>query len=379
MSETKLHDKPAKERVQFLDSLKFIIMIGIFCRHFMQIFYQCCDIKPPINQVVEEVIHSPFAIIIDSTFFLYFFYIISGYFATQKKVHTIKQLFLIWLKRYLRFLIPFFVINLMIYAVYALGCFPTQEMSGTLNNQWLGNYYGADMNIITVIRESLLLGAAFNSPFWMIAPLFLGTCLVYSYNYCITKWNPYCCTAIYAVAMATLYISGWIENFQISCICFGGVLLDKIWKKWKGTGSLPATVAIIIIVLLQAGLHSVGYNVLTRYVQDVNVFAPSAIWSCIYAFFIILLLKYSCFLKGILESNILRKISHLSFAIYVLHWPILCSVSLYLYKVLITGMSYTVMMAVNFSITAIAVFVLAKLYNITIEKWENKFLHKRNI
>jgi|GEM_PF-987325 len=174
---------PKNNRLIYLDSLKYIFCLMIFWTHFTGVFWTMCEVKPDLRVELQALFHPPFSILVDSNLALYGFCILSGYLAAHKKIKDLKDLFKQFLMRYIRFVIPFFFINLVVFITYYTMGFPTQISSQLLHNAWVGTYYNHAPTITELIKSSLTMSGDLNGPLWMMKYIFGGTCLIYIYNF----------------------------------------------------------------------------------------------------------------------------------------------------------------------------------------------------
>ncbi len=174
---------PKSNRLIYLDSLKYIFCLMIFWTHFTGVFWTMCEVKPDLRAELQALFHPPFSILVDSNLALYGFCILSGYLAAHKKIKDIRDLFKQFLVRYIRFVIPFFFINLLVFITYYTLGFPTQISSQLLHNAWVGTYYNHAPTVAELIKSSLTMSGDLNGPLWMMKYIFGGTCLIYVYNF----------------------------------------------------------------------------------------------------------------------------------------------------------------------------------------------------
>lgn len=105
------------------------------------------------------------------------------------------------------------------------------------------------------------------------------------------------------------------------------------------------------------------YNELIQ-VFDIHFTKISFIHNAIFyqtvaCFLIIYGIETSDILKKIFSLKVFDKISSISFGIYLIHWPLICSFSALFYNILYTRVSHNVACTYVFAVTTIILFILA--------------------
>lgn len=369
----------SKERILWLDGLKFCAALGILTGHYWCAFYRFCNVKPDLNTFIVMIFNKPLSFAMNGTYFILIFCIMSGYLARQKKINSLKELLITILKRYLRFALSLMTVYLFIYLLSRLFGFYTAEVGDALSNEWLSKYYRTGISLREVIIYAFSLSPAMNGPLWTLKYIFIGTCIVYVYNYFYMKWNPAYINAIagtmciaYSLYMIILGEAGLQNRYLFSIACVSGIVLDKIWNATKLSikwGQFVSTVIMIGILDLVNGRHNFWIGLIAKYVKVPDFMALNTFWFFIYAFGLLICINGTKWLKNLLGSNLLSQISHLSFQVYIFHWPMICSFSMFLYLHLIHKFSYTVTFLLNLVITLAAVIAWAKIYGLTVDKY----------
>ncbi len=368
-----------KEHIGWLDSLKLITAFGIFLGHYWCAFYGLCEVKPDLNEMIVIVISKPLAFSINGSYYIYIFCILSGCLAKRKKVNNLKELLSAIINRYLRFVFSLFFANFCVYLILIFNGFFTVEVGKALSNDWLSKYYCIDIDIISVIEYAFLLSPKLNGPIWTLKYIFIGTCAIYVYNYLYTKWRgPYVNITFAIVSIAfCLYIimfseEGLQNRYLFSVSCFSGIVLDKIWRKkdhYSKKKQIIFSILLIGILDLVNGRHDLWVGWLEKYFVIPNFVFFNLFWYFLYGFAFLICINKINWIKKILGSGCFNKINGLSFQIYIFHWPLICSFSLFVYLKLIDRFSYTSMWILDLLLTMFVMIVWTKLYNITIEKY----------
>lgn len=367
-----------KQHIRWLDSLKLLSALGIFLGHYLCAFYNLCEIKPDLNEMIVTILRGPLGFLTNGSYCIYIFCILSGYFAKRKKVHNLREVWTAITSRYLRFAFSLLFANLFIYLIFCCNGFYTVEVGTELSNSWLAKYYSFNIDMALVIKGAFLFSPKLNGPLWTLKYIFIGTCMIYIYNYLCEKWRRAYIDAAFAIAGIAfcLYViifreEGLQNRYLYSVACFGGVILDKIWEKenfYSNKKQIIFTVILIGILDLVNGRHNLWLNWLEKYIVIPNFMFLNLFWYFIYGIAFLICINKVNWIKNILELECFNKINNLSFDIYVFHWPLTCSFSLFVYLQLIGNFSYTGTWVLNLLLTVFVVIAWAKIYDITIEK-----------
>lgn len=233
-------------------------------------------------------------------------YVISVPVYKQKDFEKVQQTLF---KRYPRLELPVFFSSVISYILYTRGYF-NQEVEDALGNQWLMGKYTEPLTLKNLFLTSLIKvwwnrDASFNAPFWMLQILFLGINII----------------------------------LLISAFC------------------LP-------------GYSSIVIKVITYTFRENTFVCNGSFYNIVGSFLLIFSLMGMEKVKECFEkSKILNGVSEISFSVYLVHWPIVCSLSCFLYlKLQEMNIGKNIVCTVVFVITVIVVAIVAKIFNKFVEK-----------
>ncbi|MBE6002729.1 MAG: hypothetical protein E7232_01375 [Lachnospiraceae bacterium] len=383
-------------RLLYLDSLKYIFCLIIFWTHFTGVFWTMCEVKPDLRPELQILFLPPLSILVDSNLALYGFCIISGYLASFKKISSLKELLLQLAGRYIRFVVPFFFINVITFVMYYTLGFPTLISGELLHNSWVSTFYNHPYGIDELIMASLTMDGTLNGPLWMMKYIFGGTCLIYIYNYIKNllcggysseKKSP--AAAFVNVSALILMVISFIfppepNFFHLVLVLLGAVMMfldGFIKEKLTSGGKAPACdiifmiVALIPIVLDAGGL----VNFLSPFVSRnfpalLPYFTWNMYWVIGFSFFLILGIMNCSFLQKILEQGIMKRLAPTNFSVYLIHFPLICCLSLKLYVLMVNRISYTREFIIITAVTFIGLFAAAPVYELTVGKLQNRVI-----
>ncbi|MCM1143589.1 MAG: acyltransferase family protein [Lachnoclostridium sp.] len=351
-----------------MDSLKLLACIGVFWSHFARVYILRSEVGAlEINGGVTAFINLASAFL-NGDFWVCVFCIVSGYLACRKKIENIKELLIsLWI-RYLRFVFPFVAMALFVCFLSVTAGFPTAEYEEILQCGALANSYKTAISVKTLLQSVFLFHSVLNAPMWMMQPLFLGNCFLYCYQYATRKTNKRLKMAAMAFVFLLCMVAGRkVRNLLYVACCFLGYFLGQ--KEYLGKNTKIKTVILLGLLVLLSGGQDGILKIAANVMPIPSILYLGTYWHILYAFCMLELVYQTQAFQKVLEWSGFRKLSNLSFAIYMIHWPLICSVSLLLYGWLCGIFSYTVTFFFNFIITNALVFAIAKIYTMTWEKW----------
>lgn len=378
----------SSKRLYYLDSLKYIFCLMIFWAHLAGVFWTLCDPRPALRPELERLFTYPLSVLVDSSLALYGFCILSGYLASFKRTraqHLLPQL----LARYLRFVVPFFFINLVAFILYYTVGYPTAEASALLHNAWLATYYTHPPTIPELLRATVTLDGDLNGPLWMMNYILLGTCIIYLYNAVEQKLPfrlfQFTCLAVFVYSFFHLPEPNF---FHVHLVLMGLILrkLDDALKAWltqhEKDGHPLLRFFFLLLVLLPialdaGGLQRVLYPFFRAHCPSIApVFIWNAYWVMLFSFSLIVGVMNCPPLQRALEWAPLKRVAPMNFAVYLVHFPLIASLSLHLYLRLVNRISYSKVFVILTVVSFAALFLTSWLYEQSIGKLQDKIVKK---
>ena len=378
----------SSKRLYYLDSLKYIFCLMIFWAHLAGVFWTLCDPRPALRPELGRLFTYPLSVLLDSSLALYGFCILSGYLASFKRTraqHLLPQL----LARYLRFVVPFFFINLVAFILYYTVGYPTAEASALLHNAWLATYYTHAPTIPELLRATVTLDGDLNGPLWMMKYILLGTCIIYLYNAVEQKLPfrlfQFTCLAVFVYSFFHLPEPNF---FHVHLVLMGLILrkLDDALKAWltqhEKDGHPLHRFFFLLLVLLPialdaGGLQRVLYPFFRAHCPSIApMFIWNAYWVMLFSFSLIVGVMNCPPLQRALEWAPLKRVAPMNFAVYLVHFPLIASLSLHLYLRLVNRVSYSKLFVILTVVSFAALFLTSWLYEQSIGKLQDKIVKK---
>lgn len=339
------------KRLAHLDGLKGLAAFCVMTGHFYLLFQQS---MPDAVHAMERI---PLAnLLMNGQFAVCLFVVISNYiFAKSLDSHfDLQSLQQRLLKRYFRLAIPIAFIVFVVLVMYYFDLFHTVD----LPNEKLHKYW-KDLSASSFLKQAIFSPLGYSkviSPCWMLKFIFLGNMFIALLSIIVkgkglrTKLLLY----FFACVLCLHFSSQWI------CAFAGGALYELDKEKvthWRGIPLLSLLISVIVAALPE------------------SVFSRGNIWyntvAAVLMFWSIMRLPR---MQYILEHKICRFLGVQSLAIYLVHWPILCSLSCTLY--LYNGMSYNWSLIQNLALTVLVTMFASVLYTRYVNKWAEQIINK---
>lgn len=330
-------------RIQYIDGLKGIGALMVFFTHYrmMGLFYP--------NSVF---LHNPFfRLVMCGDLAVHIFLIVSGFsiaLSITNKLNSpnLKELQKLILKRYFRLALPISLILVINGVLYCLGAFPAHEWVAQLGAHENAIHAYQDLGIFRLPLAILFCPIGVNygwlSPVWMLKYIFLGTFLVVALRIgtnglklkLIIFWN-----------ILFLCIFAFVSEYYVS-IVFGNFLLEM--------NSKIKTNELLAFLLL-----ALGITMFIATKQNINVVVSILLVSSVFL---------SDMLKKVFSFRGFLWLGSISFSLYLIHHPLICSFSLWLGRDVLHFSNPYVNSFCLFCITFLFLLILSNLYTIYFER-----------
>lgn len=366
-------------RIEWLDGLKGIACILIFIHHFCLAFYPAIhygnNVSSKLNGIDTFLSTSPLSVILNGNFLVCLFCIISGIvisiqiISIKDKEKTSEVIF----KRYFRLMIPLFPIGILVYLMLRFNLFSNIELANYTNSPWLGQYYNNSISFIETLKlifiDTWFYGSdILSNAYWMLSQLFYGTFLsiilsMISWKYGKHTWIIYLILALFLI------------NNTLAASFVLGTLIAWLYKKKL---IIPNKYIGFISLLIGTFLGGYPSGIIPNNIYSFLNFETYVTWHIIGAFLTIYGIWNINLLQRILSHNIFQKLGSVSYSLYLIHIPLLFSITTFIFiKIINIGYFYSTL--ITFILSIIILIIISYFYNKYIEKIslfiQNKFLN----
>ena len=242
-----------REYKGYITGLKGIACLFVMFGHFLGLYKYAQEFTPRIP-LLDSVLDSQLSFILNEGYWLYLFFVISGYLVAKSKVNTIRDVALKSISRFLRFSFPILFVYVIIYLIGALIGFHSAETSGLFQNeQYQSAFFGgcsiSDV-LLSPIKVLLLGDVALNSPYWVLRGMFVASLSIYALKYCysymIKKNHEALC---FSALILITFVSSLITPIITACLM--GMLIS-FYEENQGDINKKPYFAVWIMVILMA-------------------------------------------------------------------------------------------------------------------------------
>jgi peptidoglycan/LPS O-acetylase OafA/YrhL len=300
-------------RVDFLDGIRGWASLMVLFSHLIMAFLALSTVEYQKRYLL---------FISDGHLAVLTFFVLSGYALSAGHVFRGKgDLALSTVARYFRLCVPIFVTTMLAYVLLELGLFFNLKaaISPATSLGWLGTFYKFDPSFVNALKFSFFDvffsydgGSTYNASLWTMPIELAGSLVIYAYlgifrNTSRVFWLPTLAFAIYLQ----------FNNPFLSCFVFG-YLIAELNFNFRKVNSVTLE-GISILLFSSVPIISTFYR-------------PTQNWkTSLMAVVLVLSVSYSKYLRAFFTCFFSRFLGKISFPLYLIQVPIICSWSSYLF------------------------------------------------
>ena len=352
-----------KEYFPYIDGLKIIACGMIVCYHYLAVYRDAITFGPAIPWL-DAVCFSRLGFLTDQgqAFWLYLFFIASGFLLSNRSIASFPQLFQSCLMRFFRFAIPMLFSCLVIWLVGILFGFHNAETDVLFDNPWFRSAYRSPVTLSDALLspvQVLLLGKSrINTPYWVISKIFYASLLIYLLQYLTHSANYALRFTVFCAAAVLIWP---LEREMGACLVGAATLqLRFLLPKGKWTSFLSLFFAF-------------GFLFAYLYLLYRRPEYSKPLVSCFFAA-AFLFTDSTDPVRRLFSSSILSRLNRLSWGIYSFHWPLICSVGSLLLLRATPGIGLASAYGLCCFMCVCLTLLLSLLYHRSLERLSDHFL-----
>ena len=351
------------KRIYYIDGLKGLAALSVFSWHFT---LSTGHIYMPMNELCNNPITK---FLIDGGLAVCMFILLSGFsnsLSIAKKSTTISNAKDTIVKRYLRIAVPIAPILIIIFLMRCLGLMQNYEFAEWASWERATHSYSiSTFNYLLPLRliKAILVSpmgdtTGLDLPSWMLKYILLGS---------------------YIVLMLHIMTHGMRMRNKIGIACFVMFICGYMISPYY----IPMIAGFILLIvnpyLLQTNykyiisIFSFGFAICCYYFIPQIKFPLNGVITAIFLFIAVMT---NPILQKILSFGLFKKLGRVSFMVYLVHMPIICSLSHFLFMH-IPIIDMATLSLIIYIITTIVVIVVAYLATIWIEEKMSKSIINR--
>jgi peptidoglycan/LPS O-acetylase OafA/YrhL len=379
-----------KKRITWIDGLKGAASLFVVFHHFIMGYY------PAAYQGAAAMTHlsgnleinfaqSPLAFFTIGDLWVSVFCLVSGFVISYQVFHMTQtgQFSKSLLKRYPRLMLPVFALSAIVYVMLHLNLFWNGQAAMLSGSEWLAQFYQNKTTISDLLFSSIadtwIVGMAtlYSNAFWMLADLFAGSFMAYILAAMGRGMNGRILYVYIGVALVYLSTNSRLTNFAL------GVLIAYIIERFgeriqihKNIGVMVGGIMIITSVIL--GAYPVGceptnaYRFLNHLPDRLN---PVYFYHMLAAALLVMGIYLFRPLAKLLSSRPFLFLGKISYSIYIIHIPVLFSLSAWLLtRLMAMTHHYNRSAGLVFIISMLVIVSLAWVFYQLVEKNSSKLI-----
>lgn len=292
--------------------------------------------------------------LINESFYLYLFFVVSGFLIAHSKVKDIKDLAVRFVSRFLRLALPILGACILILLFSKIVPFYSDDTVSIFENSWLQSAYSERLTVwdafLSPIHVLIFGKVAFNSPYWVLSSMMFGSLVIYLLSYIKSKLSSDILRLI--VDLAFVAAAFFLDKIIFACL-IGSLIFcyeEKIYSLLKSK-----------LLLCLLGIPAFAVCLLHMVYGAILFFG----W-------MIIAIPRLTYVKRVLEIMPLRFLGNISFGIYSFHWPIFCSVGCLVMMKLWSGGGDGFAVLIAILVTIALTLAISVAYNYLVEITSNK-------
>lgn len=371
------------ERNNSADALRGIAALNVTIFHFIGAFYPSIlhnnfpGLFPPQqnSSIYLDILSSPFvSLFYNGHFAVIIFFVLSGYVLTMPYFKSGEPDYIKLKKRltgrYFRLNIPIIFAIFFSLFLYKSNLYFNNAAAQISSSEWFSGYLVNNMGFINALEDSLYKAIVFSysdfvPPLWTVGIEFIGS--IYILCYFILKPRKY--SLIFTLSLLVLIFMLHKDAYTYYFLFFVGASINRFNLK-------KSYLNLFFILGIYFGAfqyNSIIYDFLPKLTfRGHEYFESNSFYNGIGAFFLVTAVVNG-FSHNILNKRPLVFLGKISFALYLLHFIVLGSLSSYIY---ISFEQNTTLLILNLLIYLAICFILATIFERYIDRFAINFSHK---
>ncbi len=351
-------------RLEHLDGIRGLAAFAVFVCHFIQVFLPhvyYLDQTGGHGLWEDEFATSPFNIIVNGNFAVCLFFVLSGYVLSHRFLASgdIEGLRRLAAKRYLRLALPVLAAVLLAWAILAMDGYSYGEIK-PITRSGMTDAYATFIPFWGAVGDGAI-GAFFNGSWrldpvlWTMQTELYGSFLVFGmlalFGGMGWRWP------VYAAAIAIFYNSYYLA------FILGVVLADyQLQASDRDAPLLMTLLAVALGIAFGSYPYYGAEHGLWSIMPDIGSAHKPVFYHILGAALLIQAANHFSRVRQALKHPLCRFLGRISYSLYLIHFPLVCSISAGLALLFFPHMNYSMAITLAFLISVPLVIALATLF-----------------
>ena len=364
-------DKPYL--IPYFDGLRGVAAFVVLLAH------MACAIYPALVSgtkdlsglsILAKLARTPFSLFTAGNSAVCIFFVLSGYVMAMLSNRSNESFIAMSVRRYLRLAGPAVVSCLLSAWLLKHSLYFNQSIADVTASSWLKQWFLFNGHYHAALREGLISifqfpNSTYNSNLWTLYTEFWGSLSIFFLFH--TVKNQY--LRLFSFLLGTLIVLFLYRHYGFFCMFAGATLfhIQQLIHPFFKTKRLNL-ICLLIGFFLCSYPDFAPYNKIVTY--DWITFGYQATWyHSAGAILIVYFMHYSDIFKKIFSLPLFLWFGKISFSLYLIHLPIICSVGSLVISLSHSSLPYNVMSILFIIITTTVSLAFAQLYTLTIDKF----------
>lgn len=381
-----------QKRILWIDGLRGMACLCIVLHHFVMGYVPGAysgdvGVAHLSNGMERAFAQSPLSFFTIGDFWVTIFCMVSGFVIANQvyRMTSEEQLSKALFKRYPRLMLPVAAVSVLVFFMMQVGLFYNDVAAAQTGSEWLAMFYNEKASLrelfFGTVADTWFVGMqlTFSNAFWMLNELFIGSFVAYILAVIGKKQQT---RMLYLYGFFTLVFLSMNSRYAAFSI---GVALALVFAKWaelwlSKKGSALIGVALMVVAVL-LGAYPVGMVPTNAY--RLLILPESSPMGSYYFYHI---LGAACLMLGIglckplikaLSLAPLQLLGKISYSVFLVHIPILFSLSAWIFvTVLSSGVGYSMAAGMTLLTSVAAVLLIGWLFYRFVEMPCQNLVHK---
>jgi peptidoglycan/LPS O-acetylase OafA/YrhL len=347
------------KKIDYYDGLRGVAALIVFFDHLALTLLPTLltGEQSQMHRSVEGLLAvTPLAVLWCGHFGVCLFFVLSGLVLALFSSKTLLSIPAQCVRRYLRLIGPILATSFLAWLLLKVGLYYNDQAAPITKSGWLSMWYHFEPNFLRMLKEALIDifrrgESAYNSNLWTMMIELDASVMIFLFFFIIKQRS-------LRIFVATSFALLHLKDFYL--LFAAGVLIYELRELYVEGSSKAASYIVArgaLVILFAVGLYLGSFPDIPD-LHTTTVAHRAHMWGAI---FVVASLTFSADLQRLFAASVPRLLGRLSFSLYLVHIPILCSLTAGMVLWLRGFMDYYLVVAISGTCTIVVVLILSHL------------------